>query len=126
MGEEVTSEVLKNPGALLAAVGGFVTTAAVIWRKWARSEKVSEANTAAEVGQVERLQKLLSDSDTRYTALFAVLESERKRADAAFDERNEMMKQMGGLQQKIDGLTREVDRLNTEIATLRKTIPNGN
>lgn len=126
---EMGNLAIQSPAGLLGSIATFMAAAYAVYRRFSRSEKVSDATADSNVNQIDRLTKLLEASDARTVAAYARATLSDQRADAAYAERNELMSKMGAMTEQIARLSEEVKqvgplrdeihRLTSEITKLK-------
>ena len=103
--------LLGSPGGMLGTITAAIVTAGVLIRKFWFSDKVTSANTNAQVDMIARLQELLDKAYQR-------ADLAEQRTDKANAERNELVARLGGMTEKIAQLTEELK----EVAALREQV----
>lgn len=112
-------------GAAGGVVGGVATAiASAVWafRKVWRNDRVADAQAAGAVGSFDQLYKLLDDKDGTIKDLRDALKTANQRADDAFKERNEAVKEQGAQQVRVETLTDQVRLLQDRVRALEAQI----
>jgi chromosome segregation ATPase len=108
-------------GAAVGVLGGIATTVgSAIWavRKLWRSERVANAEAAGAVGSFTQLYRLIDDKDATIKDLREALNLANQRADEASRERNEVVRQQGAQQVRVETLTDQARMLLDRVHVL--------
>lgn len=92
--------------------GGVAATVvgAAVWllRKMLRGDQIASADATGNITAVDRLLKILDERQEENAALRAALQEAAQRVDKAYQERNDMLRELGEVKAQLAELRAEI------------------
>ena len=90
-------------------VAGAVATACIwVLRKLWRGDQIASADATGNITAVDRLLKILDERQEENAALRAALQESNARVDRAYQERNEMLRELGEVKAELAAVRAEI------------------